>query len=257
MSSTGSTSSGLDGRAAIVTGASRNIGRAIATALGAEGAKVLVHGHRDQAAAEATARLVEEAGSEAELFLGDLADPAIPAEIAAAAERRFGRLDIVVNNAAIRPEGGFEEISYEIWRQVFAIGLDSVFLLSQAALPALRKSDQAAIIHIGGLTGHTGAARRAHVVAAKAAIAGLTKAMAHDLAGDGVTVNCVAPGLIATEREGAAAVARPAHHATRTNLAGRRGTALEVAALVRYLAGAEARYVTGQTLHLNGGAFLS
>ena len=105
---------------------------------------------------------------------------------------------------------------------------------------------------IGGLTGHTGATNRAHVIAAKAGIAGLTKALAHDLANDGITVNCVAPGLIETVREGAA----PHHHASRTNPLGRRGTPEEVAAAVRMLCGPKARYITGQTVHVNGGALM-
>jgi 3-oxoacyl-[acyl-carrier protein] reductase len=133
-----------------------------------------------------------------------------------------------------------------------AISLDSVFLLAQAALPALRRSNQAAIVAIGGLTGHSGAAHRAHVIAAKAGVAGLVKALAHDLAPDGITVNCVAPGLIETRRDGAA----PQHHATRTNPLGRRGRPEDVAAAVRMLCDPGARYITGQTLHVNGGALM-
>jgi 3-oxoacyl-[acyl-carrier protein] reductase len=243
----------LAGRAAIVTGASRNIGRAIAVALGAGGASVLVHAGSDAESARDTAELVREAGGTAEVATGDLADPKLPARLVEAALAAFGRLDIVVANAAIRPEAKVDDIAYEDWRRVMAIGLDSTFLLVQAALPALRKSDRAAIVAIGGLTGHTGASNRPHVIAAKAGLAGLTKALAHDLAGDGITVNCVAPGLIETARDGAA----PRHHATRSNPLGRRGTPEEVAAMVRMLCGPGARYITGQTLHVNGGAYMA
>jgi 3-oxoacyl-[acyl-carrier protein] reductase len=246
-------SSDLAGRVAIVTGASRNIGRAIAVALAQGGASVLVHAGSDRDAARETAELVGQAGGRAEIMTGDLADPELPARLVGAALAAFGRLDVVVANAAIRPEASIDDLSYEHWRRVMAICLDSVFLLAKAAIPPLRESDQAAIVAIGGLTGHTGAAHRAHVIAAKAGVAGLVKALAHDLAGDGITVNCVAPGLIETRREGAA----PQHHATRTNPLGRRGTPEEVAAAVRMLCGAGARYITGQTLHVNGGAYMA
>ena len=242
----------LDGRVAIVTGASRNIGRAIAAALGAGGASVLVHAHRDSAGAEETARLVREAGGKAEVALGDLADPDVAGTIVAAALAAFGRLDILVANAAIRPEASIEDLSYEDWRRVMALCVDSVFLLTKAALEPLKASDQGAIVTIGGLTGHTGAGNRAHVITAKAAVAGLTKALAHDLGPSGITVNCVSPGLIDTQRSGE----EPKHHASRTNVLGRRGTPEEVAASVRMLCGPGARYITGQTVHVNGGALM-
>ena len=243
----------LAGRAAIVTGSSRNIGRAIAVALGEGGASVLVHAGSDAESARRTAELVRDAGGKAEIATGDLADPEVPARLVAAALAAFGRLDIVVANAAIRPEAPIDALTYEDWRRVMAVCLDSVFLLAKAAIDSLRSSDQAAVVTIGGLTGHTGASHRAHVIAAKAGVAGLVKALAHDLAGDGITVNCVAPGLIETKREGAA----PQHHATRTNPLGRRGMPEEVAAAVRMLCGPGARYITGQTLHVNGGAYMA
>ena len=246
------TTSELSGRVALVTGASRNIGRAIAVALGESGASVLVHAHRDAAGAAETARMVEAAGGRAAVALGDLADPAVPATIVEAALAAFGRLDILVANAAIRPEATIEDLTYADWRSVMALCLDSVFLLTKAALPALKESDQASIVSIGGLTGHSGASGRVHVITAKAALAGLTKALAHDLGPSAITVNCVAPGLIETKRDGE----EPKHHATRTNVLGRRGTPEEVAAAVRLLAGPSMRYVTGQTLHVNGGALM-
>ena len=242
----------LAGRVAIVTGASKNIGRAIAVALGEGGAAVLVHGNRDRAGAEGTAELVRRAGGRAEIGLGDLADPEQAGMLVEAALGAFGGLDIVVANAAIRPETSIDDLTYEDWRKVMAVCLDSAFLLAKAALAPLRRSNAAAFVSIGGLTGHSGAANRAHVITAKAGIAGLTRALAHDLAKDGITVNCVAPGLIETKREGAG----PAHHATRTNPLGRRGSPEEVAAAVRMLCGPGARYITGQTLHVNGGALM-
>jgi 3-oxoacyl-[acyl-carrier protein] reductase len=242
----------LAGRTALVTGASRNIGRAIAVALGAEGASVLVHAHADRQNAEETAELVRGAGGDAATALGDLTDPAVPERVVAAALDRFGGLDILVANAAVRPEAGIEDLGLADWRRVMALCLDSVFLLVKAALPALKSSGAASVVTIGGMTGHSGAANRAHVIAAKAGLVGLSKALAHELGAHGITVNTVSPGLIETRRTGA----DPAHHASRTNPLGRRGTPDEVAAAVAMLCRPDARYITGQTLHVNGGALM-
>ena len=241
----------LAGRAAVVTGASKNIGRSIAVALGEAGASVLIHANCDREGLQGTAELVRQAGGQAEIALGDLTDPETAGRLVEAAVAAFGRLDIVVANAAIRPETTIDDMSFEDWRRVMAVCLDSVFLLAKAALPALRQSDQAAIVSIGGMTGHSGAGKRAHVITAKAGVAGLTKALAHDLAKDGITANCIAPGLIETQRVNVAH-----HRGTTTNVLGRPGAPEEVAAAVRMLCGPGARYITGQTLHVNGGGLM-
>ncbi|MEO9335913.1 SDR family oxidoreductase [Mesorhizobium sp. SB112] len=246
------TTSDLRGRVALVTGASRNIGQAIAEALGANGASVIVHTHSDTKGAQETVRRVEAAGGKAIMVLGDLSDPKIPQRIIDEGVSAFGRLDILVANAAVRPEGILEDVTYEDWRKVMALALDSVFLLAKAALAPLRQSDLASIVTIGGITAHLGASSRVHVVTAKAGLVGLTKALAHDLGPDGITVNCVSPGLIETKRIGQ----DPKHHAERTNPLGRHGTPAEVASAVTMLVGANSRYITGQTIHVNGGALM-
>jgi 3-oxoacyl-[acyl-carrier protein] reductase len=169
---------------------------------------------------------------------------------------RWGRLDVLVNNAAVRREADLAALSADDWHATLRVVLDGAFFCSQAALPWLKVSPAAAIVNIGGLTAHTGAAGRVHVVTAKAGLVGMTRALAHDLAADGITVNCVSPGLIATERKAASATAAPRHHATHQALLGRRGTPQEVSEAVSYLAGPGARFVTGQVLHVNGGTYL-
>jgi 3-oxoacyl-[acyl-carrier protein] reductase len=245
----------LDGRAAIVTGAARNIGRAIALALAEGGAAVVVNARSDQAAADAVAAEIRGRGGRALAALGDVRDEAAIASLVAQAIDAFGRIDIVVNNAAVRRETPLADLSLAEWREVLGVALDGAFLLSRAALPHLIASGQGAIVNIGGLTAYTGARNRAHVVAAKAGLDGLTKALAHELAPHGITVNLVSPGLIETAR-GAHAPARPDHHQRHQTLVGRRGRPEEVAAWVRRLAGPDGRYLTGQTIHVNGGAFL-
>lgn len=239
-------------RVALVTGASKNIGRAIAIALADQGCDVVIHAAQDEAGARATLLEVEKRGRQGLIVLGDLKDPAVPQKIIEQLKDRFSQLDILINNAALRPETPFAELRYEQWREVMALGLDAVFLMSQAALPLLLKSDQASIVNIGGLTAHTGAKHRAHVITAKAGVVGLTRALAHELSPEGVMVNCIAPGLINTRRETDA----PHHHASRTNLVNRRGEPEEVADAVAYLCGPAGRYITGQTIHINGGAYL-
>ena len=245
----------LAGRVAIVTGAGRNIGRAIAIALAEAGAAVIVNAKSNQQETEAVAAAVRDVGSEALVTLGDVRDPAAARNIVAAGVGRFGRLDILVNNAAIRREVPFDQIDHAAWREVLDVCLDGAFHCVQASLAALRQSDSGAIINIGGLTASTGAQHRAHVVTAKAGLIGLTRALAHELASDGITVNCVSPGLIATNRVQSNA-APPHHHSRSATLVGRRGEPDEVAAAVRWLAGPSTRFVTGQTIHVNGGAYL-
>jgi 3-oxoacyl-[acyl-carrier protein] reductase len=245
----------MQGKAALITGAARNIGRAIALALADAGANVVLTARADRDGLEETAALARAKGVRAHVVLADVTDEASVRALFAETDRAFGKLDILVNNAALRAETRLEDITLDEWRKVLAVNLDAAFLLSREAAPFLKASDAGAIINIGGLTAYTGAKNRPHVVAAKAGLDGLTKALAQDLAEAQITVNLVSPGLIATQRGGSSPV-EPEHHKKHTTLLGRRGQPEEVAAMVRHLAGPNGRYITGQTIHVNGGVYL-
>lgn len=245
----------LNGRVAIVTGAGRNIGRSIALGLARGGAAVVVNARSNRKEAEAVAREIEAGGGQALPYLADVTDAAAVAAMMAAGGARFGRIDILVNNAAVRDEKSIDKMTIADWRAVMAVILEGAFHCIKAALPALKQSGAGAIVNIGGLSAHTGSKHRAHVVAAKAGLIGLTRALAHDLATDNITVNCVSPGLIERPRD--PALPEPQHHQVNRTLTGKYGTPEDVAGVVRFLAGPAARYLTGQTIHANGGAFLS
>jgi len=242
----------LAGTVALVTGSARNIGRAIALALADAGAAVMVTARQALADAQAVAAEIEGGGGRAAAMTADIGDPDAAAALVAATVERLGRLDILVNNASVRRETAFASLEYREWREVMASTLDGAYLCSRAALPYLLASGRGAIVNIGGLSSHIGAPRRAHVVAAKAGLGGLTRALAHELAPHGVTVNCVAPGLIDTARSGP----EPSHHKTLAPPVGRKGRPEDIAALVRFLCGPGARYITGQTIQANGGLFM-
>src|SRR5260370_1096206 len=190
----------LSGKDAIVTGAGRNIGRAIALALAEGGASIVVNARSNRAEAEAVAREIEALGGKALVHIGDVADAASMQAMADAATKHLGRIDILVNNAALRREKPFAEMSYAEWREILDVTLDGAFHCTKACLPGLRKSGAGTIVNIGGLSAHTGAKNRAHVVTAKAGIVGFTRALAHHLASAGITVNCFLPGFISTPR---------------------------------------------------------
>jgi 3-oxoacyl-[acyl-carrier protein] reductase len=244
----------LGGKVAIVTGAGRNIGRAIALSLAEAGAWIVVNARSNRGEADAVAREIAEKGGKAMVHIGDVADAAAVQAMADATLKQLGRLDILVNNAALRREKPFAEMSYAEWREIMDVTLDGAFHCVKACLPALRKSGAGTIVNIGGLSAHTGAKDRAHVVTAKAGIIGFTRALAHDLASDGITVNCVVPGLIGTPRP--KDKPEPAHHAVHQTITGGRGRPEDVASAVRFLCGPGARYITGQAIHSNGGAYL-
>src|ERR1700720_5047067 len=244
----------LTGKVAIVTGAGRNIGRAIALALADGGASIVVNARSNRAEAEAVAGEIEAAGGKALVHIGDVADATAVQSMADTAVKHFGGIDILVNNAALRREKPFAEMSYAEWREILDVTLDGAFHCAKACLPALRKSGAGSIVNIGGLSAHTGAGDRAHVVTAKAGIVGFTRALAYDLASDGITVNCVVPGLIGTPRP--KDMPEPAHHLTHQTITGERGKPEDVAAVVRFLCGPGARYINGQAIHANGGAYL-
>jgi 3-oxoacyl-[acyl-carrier protein] reductase len=244
----------LAGKVALVTGGARNIGRAIARSLAAGGAAVMVNALHASEQLDDTVRTIEAAGGRAAPFVADVTDEAAVGAMIAATVERFGRLDALVNNAALRRERDFAEMTFGQWREIVAVILDGAFLVAHACAPHLARSGAGTIVNIGGETGHRGAAGRAHVVAAKAGLAGLTKALALDLAPAGITVNCVVPGRIETTRapaEPGASVHRPA-----TPPIGRLGRPEEIAAMVRMLCGPGARYVTGQAIHVNGGGWM-
>lgn len=243
----------LDGRVALVTGAGRNIGRAIALDLAAAGAAVVVNARSNQDEADAVAREIVDAGGKAIAVLADVIDAEAVQRMVAAATTRFGRLDILVNNAALRAEVPFAELDFARWRAVLGVCLDGAFHCTKAAHAALKAAGgSGAIVNIGGVSAHTGASDRAHVLTAKLGLIGFTRALAHDLAADGITANCVVPGQIDTAR---AAGRAPSHHATHKPLVGRRGRPDEIASTVRWLVGPQGRYVTGQAIHVNGGMY--
>src|SRR5581483_383343 len=228
---------GLSGQAALVTGASGGIGGAIARALHAQGAAVALSGTR----ADALAALAAELGERAHALPADLADPAAPDALVKQAEAALGRLDTLV--LRMRDED---------WQAVLDVNLGAAFRLTRAALRGMVRRRHGRIVSITSVVGVTGNPGQANYAASKAAIVGMTKSIAAEVATRGITVNCVAPGFIATamtDRLGDEQRARIAA----TIPMGRLGGAEEVAAAVAYLASAEAAYVTGQTLHVNGG----
>ena len=245
----------LAGKVALVTGGARNIGRAISQALAAGGASVMVNVNTSHEMARETVNMIEDTGGTAALFAGSITDPETVERMVAETVERFGRLDILVNNAGVRAETPITEMSYEEWRSVLSVILDGAFLCTKAAVPHLIEAGGGSIVNMGGMTAHSGAEHRAHVITGKAGIAGLTKALAHDLAPHGITVNNVVPGLIETVRGLPGAPPRPASRSA-PPLIGRRGEMTEVAALVRMLCGPDGRYITGQSIHINGGGFM-
>ena len=243
----------LSGKVAIVTGAGRNIGRAIALQFAQGGASVLVNVRSNQAEADAVVKDVEKAGAKAVAVLGDVADAKTAAALADAAIKNFGRIDCLINNAALRREKAIGEMTFTEWREVMGVILDGAFHCVTACLPALKKNG-GTIINVGGMSAHIGSKGRAHVMTAKTALVGFSRALAHDLAADKITANCVVPGAIDTTRP--ATSQSPAHHLTHGTITGERGKSDDVAAMVRYLCGPNGRFITGQTIHINGGAFL-
>src|ERR1700730_3054977 len=244
----------LTGKVAVITGAGRNIGRAIALPRAAGAVSTLVNATSNRTEPEAAVREIETLGVKALIHIGDVADREAVQAMADAAVKQFGRIDILVNNAALRREKPFDEMSYADWREIMDVTLDGAFHCTKACLAALRKSGAGTIVNIGGLSAHTGAKNRAHVVTAKAGIVGFTRALASELASWRITCHLVVPGLIGTPR--AKDKPEPAHHLTHQTLTGERGKPDDVAALVRFLCGPGARYVTGQAIHANGGAYL-
>jgi 3-oxoacyl-[acyl-carrier protein] reductase len=244
----------LSGRVAIVTGAGRNIGRGIALALAEGGAAVVINARTNRAEAQSVADEIGRMGGKAIALLGDVADPSAVDKMVAATVAHFGCIDILINNAAVRAEQGFEEMTLQQWHAVTAVILDGAFNCVHACLAQLRRSGAGAIVNVGGVSAHTGAARRAHVVTAKAGLVGFTRALAHELAADNIRVNTVTPGLIATPRP--AGQPLPAHHSLLHPLVARSGAPKDIASVARFLCGPGASFITGQNIQVNGGAFL-
>jgi 3-oxoacyl-[acyl-carrier protein] reductase len=240
---------------AIVTGSAMNIGRAIALHLARDGFRVLVTARQAENDAAETVRQVRDAGGEAGLHMADISDPLQSRGLIDAAVARFGRLDVLVNNASVRRQTKFADMTPEEWRDIMSSTLDGAFYCAHAAAPFIAASGGGSIVNLGGISAHTGAVGRVHAVTAKAGMVGLTRALAKELAGDKITVNTVVPGSIETIR-GAAAGGNHGRASLPDSLLGRRGQPDEIAAMVRFLCSAEARYVTGQTIHVNGGAFM-
>lgn len=247
----------LAGKTAVVTGAGKNIGRSIAEHLAAIGANVVVNGRSDQSAVDETAAMLEaDYGVKALPFLADVTDREAVDAMAAAAMDRFGRVDVVVSNAALRNQTPFLEMSFEEWRNVLSVALDGAFNVCQAfARKIVDGGEGGSVITMSGISNRVGTLNRIHVNAAKAGLEGFTRGLARELAPHRINVNSVAPGMIDTAR-GSSAGARPSLGDRGVPL-DRMGSPDEIAGAVRFLASPEGAYTTGQTIHVNGGVYLT
>ncbi|WGR59573.1 3-oxoacyl-ACP reductase FabG [Paracoccus ferrooxidans] len=238
----------LTGRNALVTGASGGIGGAVAEALHAAGATVALSGTREAPLRE----LAERLGGRAHVVTANLADAAAVEALPKAAAEAMGSVDILVNNAGITRDNLFMRMSDEEWAQVLEVNLTSSFRLCRGVLRSMMKARWGRIVNIGSIVGTTGNPGQGNYAAAKAGLVGMSKSLAYEVASRGITVNCVAPGFIETAMTGKLNDEQKGRILTQIP-AGRMGSAQEIAAAVLYLASPEAGYVTGATLHVNGG----
>jgi 3-oxoacyl-[acyl-carrier protein] reductase len=240
----------LQNKVALVTGAGKNIGRCIALTLAQDGAGVLVNGRSDKAAVE-----IKAAGGKAAAAMGDISDPAVGPRLADLAMKEFGGVDILVSNAGLRRQTSFLDMKFEEWREILSVALDGAFLLGKAFIPQMvAKGKGGAFVAMSGISTHVGTPNRCHVSASKAGLEGLMRALAVELAPHRITCNALSPGAIDTAR---AASAGPRPVENRPIPLKRFGTVEEIAAMVRLLVGPEGTFITGQTIHVNGGEFLT
>jgi 3-oxoacyl-[acyl-carrier protein] reductase len=243
----------LAGKVALVTGGAKNIGRAISLALAAAGASVAVNTKSSREEADALVKQIREAGGAAEAYLADIADPQAVKAMGENVLARFGRIDILVLNASQRREVLFRDMTFEEWRNTMSITLDGSFHCIKAVLPSMIEGGGGNIVTLAGDSTLLGAVRKAHNSTAKNGLVGLTRVLAKELAEHGIRVNCVSPGNINTTR--------PAHRSARADPKGviplgRWGESEDVAAAVRFLCGPGGGFITGQTLHINGGQMM-
>ena len=243
----------LTGKVAIVTGASRGIGRGVAAMLASRGAHVVATARGDNAAA--TVSEIQGSGLKAEAVPLEVTESASIESMMSGVLERHGRIDILVNNAGITRDQLMLRMKREDWDQVLATNLTAVFALVQAALRPMIKQRAGRIVNISSVVGQTGNAGQANYAAAKAGLIGFSKALAREVASRNITVNVVAPGLIETDMTKAINEKAQGDWAGRIPL-GRLGTAADVAAAVCFLASDEASYITGQVLAVNGGMYM-
>jgi 3-oxoacyl-[acyl-carrier protein] reductase len=241
----------LQGRVAVITGAGRSIGRAMALELAAGGCAVVVNVRANKADADAVVKEIEAGGGRALAAVADVTDAAAVGRMAKAAVERFGRIDYLVNNAALRQEKSIDDMTFEDWRRITGIILDGAFHCVKACLEPMKKSDAASILNIGGLTGAMGSPDRIHVVTGKAGLAGFTRGLAMELSPHRITVNTLVPAMLARPD---APNEIPKHPLYRPIL-GRAAWPTDFAPLTRFLLGPGARYITGQIINVNGGTY--
>jgi 3-oxoacyl-[acyl-carrier protein] reductase len=242
------------GRAALVTGAGRNIGRACALELASMGYNVVINGSADRKACESVAAEAAAKGVEAMVAMGDVGSPDECRRIAKEAIAKFGAVDVLVNNAALRPAKPFLEMSEADWRRVISVDLDAAVWLSQACLPDMVRKGWGRIVNFTGMNAMHGYAGRAPVSVAKHGAWGLTKALAKEFGPKGITVNAISPGPISADVE----TDDESNHHRRETMArvplGRMGTPAEIGAVLGLLVSDGGAYVNGQMLQVNGGA---
>jgi 3-oxoacyl-[acyl-carrier protein] reductase len=244
----------LAGKVAIISGSGKNIGKAIAEMLAADGAAIVVNGRGDRPIVEATAREIREAGGKAMPYLADVSKADQVAAMVEAAVKEFGGVDIAVGNAGLRRQTSFLQMSLEEWHEILGVALDGAFILAKAAAPEMIKRGGGAFVGLSGVSHHAGSTGRVHVNASKAGLEGFVRGLAMELAPHNITANTVAPGSIDTVRGPSAGGPGGRSHTGNIPL-GRQGRPEEIAAMVRFLVGPEGRYITGQTIHVNGGLF--